>query len=110
MLYGSMALVLQWSKLFASCDQIENSPRRRGGLRERDFEIKNLCELCVLCGESLISDWVAALPRCDICDFRHELPKPDPVFWLMMQIAIAGFLTSYPVDCWLNHKGIKEKR
>jgi hypothetical protein len=27
--------------------------------------------------------------------FGHELPKTDPVFWFMMQIAmIAGFLTS----------------
>jgi hypothetical protein len=59
--------VLQQSKLFASCDQIENSPLRRGGLRERDFEIKNLCELCVLCGESLFSDLVAAVPRCELC-------------------------------------------
>jgi hypothetical protein len=63
--------VLQWSKLFASCDQVENSPPRRPSaslrtgsrLRERDFEIKNLCELCVLCGESLFSDLVAAVPR-----------------------------------------------
>ena len=38
--------------------------RRRGGLREGDFEIRNLCELCVLCGESLFSDLVAAVPRC----------------------------------------------
>src|SRR3990170_906388 len=57
------ASVLQSSKLFASCDEIEDSPRRRGGLRERDFKIKNLCELCVLCGESPFSDSVAAVPR-----------------------------------------------
>jgi hypothetical protein len=63
--------VLQLSKLFASCDQVENSPPRRPSaslrtgsrLRERDFEIKNLCELCGLCGESLFSDLVAAVPR-----------------------------------------------
>src|SRR3989304_1982582 len=58
--------VLQSSKLFASCDEIEDSPRRRGGLRERDFKIKNLCELCVLCGESPFSDSVAAVPRYEL--------------------------------------------
>ena len=41
--------------------------------------------------------------------FHHELPKSSPVFWFMMQIAMAiGFLTSYPVNAWLMHKGIKE--
>jgi hypothetical protein len=41
--------------------------------------------------------------------FGHEIPKTNPVFWFMMQIAmIAGFLTSYPVNCWLIRKGIKE--
>jgi hypothetical protein len=41
--------------------------------------------------------------------YLQELPKTAPVFWFMMQIAmIAGFLTSYPVNCWLIHKGIKE--
>ncbi len=41
----------------------------------------------------------------------HELPKTDPVFWFMMQIAmLAGFLTSYPVNWWwLLERGIKEK-
>ncbi|MBI2182946.1 MAG: OmpA family protein [Deltaproteobacteria bacterium] len=72
--WKSRAIVLQSSKLFASCDEIEDSPRRRGGLRERDFKIKNrerdfkiknLCELCVLCGESPFSDSVAAVPRYD---------------------------------------------
>jgi len=62
-----MNSVLQSSKLFASCDEIEDSPRRRGALRERDFEIKNLCELCVLCGESPFSDSVAAVPRYELC-------------------------------------------
>ncbi|MBI3065479.1 MAG: hypothetical protein HYY82_11160 [Deltaproteobacteria bacterium] len=47
-------------------DEIEDSPRRRGGLRERDFKIKNLCELCVLCGESPFSDSVAAVPRYEL--------------------------------------------
>jgi hypothetical protein len=42
--------------------------------------------------------------------FGHELPKTDSVFWFMMRIAmIAGFLTSYPVNCWLIRKGIKEE-
>ena len=40
----------------------------------------------------------------------HELPRPSPVFWFMMQIAmLAGFLTSYPVNWWLVKQGIKEK-
>jgi hypothetical protein len=43
-----------------------------GGLRERDFEIKNLCELCVLCGESLFFDLVAAVPRCELCTFMSR--------------------------------------
>lgn len=38
-----------------------------------------------------------------------RLPKADPVFWLMMQIAmLAGFATSYPVSWWLLRRGIKE--
>ena len=42
--------------------------------------------------------------------FRHEIPKTDPIFWYMMQIALlAGFLTSYPVNWWLLRAGIKEK-
>jgi hypothetical protein len=42
--------------------------------------------------------------------FRHELPKTDPVFWFMMQIAmLAGFITAYPVNWWLIKQGIKEK-
>jgi hypothetical protein len=42
--------------------------------------------------------------------FGHEIPKTDPVFWFMMQIAmLAGFLTSYPVNWWLLRAGIKEK-
>lgn len=42
--------------------------------------------------------------------FGHEIEKTDPVFWLMMQIAmLAGFITSYPVNAWLVNKGIKEK-
>lgn len=41
--------------------------------------------------------------------FSRELPKTDPLFWFMMQIAmLAGFLTSYPVNWWLIRKGIKE--
>jgi hypothetical protein len=42
--------------------------------------------------------------------FGREIPKTDPVFWFMMQIAMfAGFLTSYPVNWWLLRAGIKEK-
>ncbi len=30
-------------------------------------------------------------------------------FWFMMQIAmVCGFLTAYPVNCWLIRTGIKE--
>jgi hypothetical protein len=39
-----------------------------------------------------------------------EIPKANPVFWFMMQIAmIAGFITSYPANWWLLKKGIKER-
>ncbi len=39
----------------------------------------------------------------------HEIPKTDPIFWFMMQIAmLAGFVTSYPVNWWLLRAGIKE--
>lgn len=42
--------------------------------------------------------------------FGHELPKTQPVFWFMMQLAmLAGFLTCYPVNWWLVRAGIKEK-
>jgi hypothetical protein len=42
--------------------------------------------------------------------FGHELEKTDPLFWLMMQIAmLAGFLTSYPVNWFLIESGIKER-
>lgn len=40
----------------------------------------------------------------------HELPKTNPVFWFMMQIAMLfGFVTSYPVNWWLLKSGLKEK-
>lgn len=40
----------------------------------------------------------------------HELPKSDPVFWFMMQIAmLVGFATSFPINWWLVRRGIKEK-
>lgn len=40
----------------------------------------------------------------------QEIAKTDPVFWFLMQIAMAcGFLTSYPVNWWLVRSGIKEK-
>lgn len=42
--------------------------------------------------------------------FGSELPKTEPVFWFMMQIAmIWGFATAYPVNWWLLRQGIKEK-
>ena len=42
--------------------------------------------------------------------FDREIPKTDPVFWFMMQIAmLAGFATSYPVNAWLVTKGWKER-
>lgn len=42
--------------------------------------------------------------------FGSEIPKTDPAFWFMMQIAmLCGFLTSYPVNWWLITTGIKEK-
>ncbi|MCS0493999.1 DUF4396 domain-containing protein [Ancylobacter sp. MQZ15Z-1] len=46
--------------------------------------------------------------------FRRLLGTPLEVasmeFWFMMQLAmIAGFITSYPVNWWLLHRGIKEK-
>jgi uncharacterized protein DUF4396 len=41
--------------------------------------------------------------------FKHEIPKTDPIFWLMMQVAMLwGFITSYPVNWWLLRKRIKE--
>ncbi len=41
--------------------------------------------------------------------FGHEIPKTDPVFWFMMQIAMLfGFATAYPVNWWLLRAGIKE--
>ena len=42
--------------------------------------------------------------------FHQEVPKTDPVFWFLMQLAMAcGFLTAYPVNWWLVRSGIKEK-
>lgn len=42
--------------------------------------------------------------------FGHEIRQTDPVFWFLMQIAMAaGFVTAYPVNWWLVRKGIKEK-
>lgn len=41
--------------------------------------------------------------------FGHEIPKTDPVFWFMMQLAMwLGFATSYPVNWWLLKHRIKE--
>lgn len=42
--------------------------------------------------------------------FGHELQANNPVFWLMMQLAmVLGFLTAYPVNWWLITSGLKEK-
>lgn len=41
--------------------------------------------------------------------FDEPLPINGPVFWFMMQIGLLlGFLTTYPVNLWLVHAGIKE--
>lgn len=41
--------------------------------------------------------------------FDEPLPINAPVFWFMMQIGLLlGFLTTYPVNLWLVHAGIKE--
>ena len=41
--------------------------------------------------------------------FGHEIPKTNPAFWFMMQIAmLAGFLTSFPVNVALLKIGLKE--
>ncbi|KTT35003.1 DUF4396 domain-containing protein [Pseudomonas rhizoryzae] len=37
------------------------------------------------------------------------LPKSEPVFWFMMQLAMyAGFIISCPVNAWLIKRGVKE--
>jgi len=42
--------------------------------------------------------------------FHRELDKANPVFWMMMQVAMFwGFATSYPVNRWLLRRGIKER-
>ncbi len=41
--------------------------------------------------------------------FDRELSQADPVFWLMMQVAmLCGFATAYPVNWWLLRRGVKE--
>jgi hypothetical protein len=48
--------------------------------------------------------------RMAIAVFGPEIAKTNPVFWCMMQIAMAlGFLTGFPVNGWLLKKGIKEE-
>ena len=50
--------------------------------------------------------WMAV---CDFLLFDHILKASDPVFWLMMQVAMLfGLLTAYPVNWWLIKKGVKE--
>jgi hypothetical protein len=39
-----------------------------------------------------------------------KLATDTPEFWFMMQIAmLCGFVTAYPVNWWLLHKGLKER-
>lgn len=41
--------------------------------------------------------------------FKHRIEASNPVFWLMMQIAmLMGFVTAFPTNWWLIKKGIKE--
>jgi hypothetical protein len=50
--------------------------------------------------------WMAAA---NFLFFVREIPRTDPLFWFMMQVAmIAGFITSYPVNWYLLRMGIKE--
>jgi hypothetical protein len=39
-----------------------------------------------------------------------EIPKTNPTFWFMMQIAmLAGFITSYPANWWLlKREGLRK--
>ncbi|PPJ18812.1 hypothetical protein C5F51_36070 [Nocardia nova] len=50
--------------------------------------------------------WMALVTKV----FFHEpLPINGPEFWFMMQIGLLlGILTTYPVNLWLVHAGIKE--
>ena len=50
--------------------------------------------------------WMAI---CMFVIFHQKLEISNPVFWLMMQIAmLIGFCTAYPMNWWLLKKGIKE--
>ena len=50
--------------------------------------------------------WMAIV----IFSIVRRVPKTNPVFWFMMQIAmVTGFITSYPANWWLLKKGIKER-
>ena len=41
--------------------------------------------------------------------FHPKLQPTEPLYWLMMQIAmLAGFLTAYPANWWLIKRGFKE--
>lgn len=41
--------------------------------------------------------------------FGHDIPKTNPVFWFMVQIAmVGGFVTAYPVNAFLLRAKIKE--
>ncbi|MFK4134764.1 DUF4396 domain-containing protein [Pseudomonas luteola] len=62
---------------------------------------------------SLIAWQVGMYGWMAICLFvlfsEQTLPKHEPAFWFMMQIAMLfGFCVSYPVNAWLIKRGIKE--
>ncbi|MFK4136844.1 DUF4396 domain-containing protein [Pseudomonas luteola] len=62
---------------------------------------------------SLIAWQVGMYGWMAICLFavfsQEALPKHEPAFWFMMQIAmLVGFCVSYPVNAWLIKRGIKE--
>lgn len=45
----------------------------------------------------------------EIVIFQGGLHPNSPVYWLLMQVGmVLGFATSYPVNWWLLHRGIKE--
>ena len=51
--------------------------------------------------------WMAA--RCFVLFSAPNLTPFESQYWLMTQIArVCGFATSYPVNWWLIHIGVKE--
>jgi hypothetical protein len=53
-----LSITLHYNRRNCSQAAIKLKTHRGSGLRERGFEIKNLCELCVLCGESYFPIWL----------------------------------------------------